>query len=66
MPADVLRYVSAAVETAVLEALTEDAQMTSEKAYLPYTRNLCVVDITAQEKLLKQWGLTRPGRSRSR
>jgi len=57
-----LRYVSKAVETAVLEALTEDEQMTLEKEYLAYTHNLRIIDISrAQEDLLKQWGLVKPG-----
>ncbi len=57
-----LRYVSKAAETAVLEALTEDAQMTLEKEYLAYTHNLRIIDISrAQEDLLKQWELVKPG-----
>jgi len=61
MLAIALRYVSASVETAVLEALTEDEQMTLEKEYLPYTVNPRIIDVSqAQEDLLKQWELIRP------
>jgi len=57
-----LRYVSKAAETAVLEALTDGEQMTLEKEYLAYTHCLRVIDISqAQEDLLKQWGLVKPG-----
>jgi len=53
---------SAAVEKALLEALTEEARKMLEKEYLPYTHNLRVIDVTqAQEALLKQWGLVKPG-----
>ena len=53
---------SAAAENALLEALTEEARKTLEKEYLPYTHNLRVIDVTqAQEALLKQWGLVKPG-----
>lgn len=56
-----LPYVSEAAEKAVLEALTEDARKVLEDC-LPYTHNLRVVDATqAQENLLKQWGLVKPG-----
>ena len=53
---------SAAVEKALLEALAEEARKMLEKEYLPYTHNLRVIDVTqAQEALLKQWGLVKPG-----
>ena len=53
---------SAAVEKALLEALTEEARKMLKKEYLPYTHNLRVIDVTqAQEALLKQWGLVKPG-----
>lgn len=53
---------SAAAEKALLEALTKEARETLEKEYRPYTHNLRTVDVTqAQEILLKQWGLVRPG-----
>lgn len=56
-----LPYVSAAAEKAVLEALTEEARKTLEDC-LPYTHNLRVIDVTrAQENLLKQWDLVKPG-----
>ena len=52
---------SAAVEKALLEALTEEARKMLEKEYLPYTHNLRVIDVTqAQETLLKQWSLVKP------
>lgn len=52
---------SAAVEKALLEALTGEARKMLEKEYLPYTHNLRVIDVTqAQEALLKQWGLVKP------
>lgn len=52
---------SAAVEKAMLEALTEEARKVLKKEYLPYTHNLRVIDVTqAQEALLKQWGLVKP------
>lgn len=53
---------SAAVEKTLLEALTEEARKTLEKEYLPYTHNIRAIDVTqAQETLLKQWGLVKPG-----
>lgn len=56
-----LSRVSAAAEKAVLEAMTEDARKTLEDD-MQYTHNLRVIDITqAQENLLRQWGLVKPG-----
>lgn len=59
---DPARLACTEAEKAVLEALAGEARKTLEKEYLPYTHNLRAIDVTqAQEALLRQWGLGRPG-----